>query len=455
MVAIDPELGRIQFAADLTPPQSLRVTYYYGFPAPIGGGPYDRTASLGEEVPTANPALANFFALVGSAEFPDLASAVTQWNLQPAGSTGVIVLPGFERYAIDLTGANAIALASGSTLAIAAGVALPTSGGHDMLWDKAYVTLLGTIEVTGSPPPPMPEGEVAPVGQLIINGLLIEGQLTLDGATVAVQVSDCTLVPGLGAANPGLSPCEPSIVIDNDATLCMARCITGPIAASAAASVRICNSIVDANSPCCVAYSGNDGYSAGADLHIEDSTVIGKVRTRTMQLASNTIFFARLGRHDPWPAALWCSRVQVGCIRFCSLPRVSITPRCYECLPPDAASASIFEPTFITLRYGHPSYALLSGDVPMAVWHGADNGSQMGVYYQIQETEAVANVQIRTPEYLPVMLESGIFLHPSQPLLRLIPAPFAYDSYSGPVVNCCGDDEDELVGLPGIGANLL
>jgi hypothetical protein len=50
----------------------------------------------------------------------------------------------------------------------------------------------------------------------------------------------------------------------------------------------------------------------------------------------------------------------------------------------------------------------------MAVWTGADNGSQLGVYLQAQETEAVRNVQIRAPEYLPARLESGIFLHPAR-----------------------------------------
>ena len=450
-IAIDPQLGRIQFAADLTPPQSLRVTYNYGFPAPIGGGPYDRTGNLDLEVPTQDTSQADFFALVGTADFPDLQTAIAQWNLQPAGTTGIIVLPGFERYVIDLTGANAVTLASESTLALVAAVPVPLGGPRDVTWDNACVTLLGNVEITGLPPP-MPEGEVAPAGQLILNGLLIEGQLSIDGSTVVVQLSDSTLVPGLGAANPGLSPCEPSIIIQNDATLCMARCISGPIAASAAGSVRVCNSIIDANSPCCVAYAGADGYSAGADLHVEDSTIVGKVRTRTMRLASDSIFFARLGRHDPWPAALWCSRRQAGCIRFCSLPREAITPRCYECLPPNADSASMFAPSFISLRYGQPAYGLLSGDVPMAVWHGADSGSQMGVYGQIQETEAVSNVQIRTPEYLPVLLESGIFLHPSRPQPRPAPPPFVYH---GSPQSCCGEDDDELAGVPGIGVGLL
>lgn len=452
MIAIDPELGRIQYAADLTPPQSLRVTYHYGFPAAIGGGPYDRGASLGLEVPTQSPAQANFLALVGSTETPDLATAVTQWNGQPAGSTGIIALPGFERHVVDLVDALAIQLPSDSTLALVAAESVTNAGVSELVWNHARGVLCGNVQVIGVAPAPSQDGNTPQAGQLIINGLLIEGQLTIDGATVAVQLSDSTLVTSGGTAHAGLSPCEAGIVVANDATLCIARCITGPIHASDAGTVRISNSIVDAQSPCCVAYAGADGYSAGADLHIEDSTVIGKVRTRTLQLASNTIFLARLGRHDPWPAALWSSRRQVGCVRFCSLPRGAITPRRYECLPPDDAQADALEPSFITLRYGHPAYALLSGDVPMAVWRGADNGSQIGVYHQIQETEAVSNVQIRTPEYLPVLLESGIFLHPSRPLLRPAAAPFGY---YGLRRSCCGDEGDVSGGWAGIGVELL
>ena len=121
-----------------------------------------------------------------------------------------------------------------------------------------------------------------------------------------------------------------------------------------------------------------------------------------------------------------------------------------SCLPPDAASEPALEPHFVTLRYGSPAYALLSGDLPMAIWTGADNGSQIGVYLQIQETEAVSNVQLRAPEYLPALLECGIFLHPAQPRepgsstlrLRLRPqAPQPYDQRA--------DD------LPGIGAGLI
>ena len=232
------------------------------------------------------------------------------------------------------------------------------------------------------------------------------------------------------------------------------RSISGPIAADATGATRICSSIVDATGPCCVAYAGAHLASAGADLHVEDSTIIGKVWTRTLPLASNTIFYARRTRHDPWKAPLWCSRQQTGCVRFCWLPANSITPRRYRCLPPDAASQSALEPKFITLQYGHPSYALLSGDVPLAVWQGADNGSQIGVYYQIDETGAIRNVQLRAPEFLPFGLEAGIFLEPSRSArVRPLPQFYGYHLLGGRLD--CGCDEDEGLEYAGFGALLI
>jgi len=43
------------------------------------------------------------------------------------------------------------------------------------------------------------------------------------------------------------------------------------------------------------AYAGNNTGIVGAQLTITECTVIGKLHTRLLQLASNSIFFARLG----------------------------------------------------------------------------------------------------------------------------------------------------------------
>jgi len=63
---------------------------------------------------------------------------------------------------------------------------------------------------------------------------------------------------------------------------------------------------------------------------------------------------------------------------------------------------------------------------------GADNRSQLGVYLQAQETEAVRNVQVRAPEYLPARLECGVFLHPAReapPELPLIGGYYGQQGY--------------------------
>jgi hypothetical protein len=456
MIAIDPLLGRIQYAADLTPPAELLVTYNYGSPAPFAGGPYDRTASI-------NPASGGFMAIVDSPVVPSgytayatLQAAVAQWNLLPAGSVGTIVLPNFDSISgIELTGANAIRIPSQSQLLIAS--ADVPADGSPPVWTNSCVTLFGNIEVNAPAAPLGADGLSEPMGSLRISGVWLSGTITLTGAAACVQMTDCTLVPGISLNPDGSAahPDTPSVTgTAIGARLCLTRAISGPIALPASCSARICGSIVDAGSPYCPAIAGTDFASPGPTLHIEDSTVIGRVWVQAIRLASNTIFNARLGKADPWQAPVWAARVQVGCVRFCWLPANSITPRKYECLPPDSASQAALEPQFITLRFGKPGYCLLSGDVPMAVWKGADNGSQMGVFYQIQETEAVTNIQIRSAEYLPANLERGVFLIPSRPLIEEVPhMKYGYGIHPRRRKCEAGSDEEDLP--IGIGIGLI
>jgi hypothetical protein len=448
-IAIDPERGHIRYAADVPLPNSLRVNYSYGAAAAMGGGPYDRTSSIAQPA-----ASVTFAAQVGTAEYPTLESAVAAWNAQPAGAAGTILLPGYESYAIDVTGANAIQIASGSQLLIASA---EVSSGSAPLFTRSCATLQGNIQVIGLPLPVLPNGLAAPLGQLQINGIRLAGEIGVLGDSFCLQITDSTLVPGRSFTRQG-SPMfagEPSVSGDaTGAFLCLTRTISGPIALNASCSVRVAASILDATSPYCVAFAGADLASAGAALHIEDSTVIGRVWTQTMRLASNSIFYARLGRRDPWKAAVWAVRRQVGCVRFCWLPFYSLTPRRYECLPPDSTDEAALEPKFITLRFGEPGYCMLSGDVPLAIWKGASNGSQMGVYLQIQETEAVTNVQIRSQEYLPANLERGVFLIPPRTICGTVPADHVY-GYGTRTGRCRGgtDATDDI--LSGIGIGLI
>jgi hypothetical protein len=433
-IAIDPELGRIEFASDLAAPRSLRVNYCYGFPADLGGGPYDRSPNL----PVYSPTAFHFLATVGSPATPTLEDAIVKWNLQSPGVVGMIVVPNFESYKIHLTGVGAINMPAGSSLWIVS--AQPSA---PPIFSNARVLLRGDIEMHGS-------------GQLFVNGVWLSGSVHVRDAG-SVQFSDCTLVPGIALSCDGspVHPGEPSIVAPTPgAAVSLLRAISGPLAIASGSTTRVCSSIVDAGSRCSVACAAADLTSEGADLHVEDSTIVGKIHVRTMELASNTIFVARRAKFDPWKAAIWCGRKQSGCVRFCFVPADSITPKRYRCLPADPSQEPALRPQFITFRYGDPSYALLSGDVPMAIWTGADNGSQMGVYHSLEETEALRNVQLRVPEFLPFNLEAGLFLEPSAVLLA--PLPAFTSGYTGKIgFNPCGDSPDDELSHIAVGAHLI
>lgn len=451
-IAIDPEQGRIQYASDVSLPRDLRVTYNHGAAAEIAGGGYDRSANLKQPGTDRHASFVNssapFFALVGSTQYPTLSSAIVAWNTLPPRSAGTIVLPNFESYTIDLTAANAIHIPAESSLLIAS--ATLTQEGVPQ-WKNACVTLHGNIEIVAPPLTMGADGIALPAGQVQFSGLWISGQVILSGSEALVQIADCTLVPGITRTHKG-EPAHPELpsIVGNatGAMLCVQRSVIGPIMLQRSCSVRICDSVVDAASPYCPAIAGSGASEVGPSLYIEGSTVIGRVWVQAIRLASNTIFHARLGKCDPWKAAVWAVRVQIGCVRFCWLPWNSITPRRYECLPPDAPSEAALQPSFITLRFGQPGYCMLSGRVPLAIWKGADNGSQIGVFHQTQETQAVTNIQIRSGEYLPANLQSGVFLIPSTPLPEeAVHMGYGYGQRSQRCGCADGDEEDLLVGI--------
>jgi hypothetical protein len=195
---------------------------------------------------------------------------------------------------------------------------------------------------------------------------------------------------------------------------------------------------VDANDSTAVAFAHPVGEAAGAPLTIENSTVIGKVHTRLMKLASNTIFLAALADPDSWTAPVRSEQKQNGCVRFSFVPDGSRVPRPYRCQP-DLAIAQAVEkalqenpgltdaqkvaltasvtagvlarlrPAFTDLRYGRPAYAQLSRSCPVEIRTGADDESEMGAFHDLFQPQRVTNLRVRLEEYLRLGLEAGIF----------------------------------------------
>lgn len=443
-VTIDVQCGRIALAEEWGTPSEVLVRYAYGFAAEIGGGTYDRSISL-----TNDSAAGTFLAVVGSPITPKLEDAIAAWNVQPAGTTGSIVILDYAR--VDCADRLNIHIAAGNALTIVSAtvhVAEGVNSGYTATQSQA--TIGADIAVTADAP--VSDGTT---GRLTLNGLRILGSIDVSGEAIAMSVEDCTLLPSavqLHAAGTE-GPREPSVTVRSEGTsLTIQNTLTGPLALTDSATAMLCEVLLDAGSPCCIAYAGDVPSQQGGDLQIENSTVIGKVHTRTMPLASNTIFRSRLARNDSWAAAVWCSRSQTGCVRFCSLPFASITPRRYECLPTSVPTEGALAPVFASLRYGHPAYGLLSTWAPLAVWHGADDGGQIGVMHGIQETEAVQNTQLRIPEYLPAGMEAGVFLVTPKVCCE---GPRRHARYGVQISqDCCGDSES-AEGVSGIGIRLL
>jgi hypothetical protein len=150
------------------------------------------------------------------------------------------------------------------------------------------------------------------------------------------------------------------------------------------------------------AYSGlNSNY--GAPLKVENSTIIGRVATRVMQLASNTIFYA------DGVVPVEAQRLQEGCVRFSYVPPGSRIPSPHECQPKNKEDAARVRPLFNSLEYGKADYCQLSAHCAIEIKQGADNEAEMGAFCNLYQPQREANLRTRLNEYMRFGLEAGIF----------------------------------------------
>ena len=358
-IAIDPVLGRIRFADP--PPQPPRVRFHYGFSTEMAGGEYERGETLGALQPIAKVP-------VPHATVQDALNAVTGGGVAQISDSG--------RYAEML----AINVAASQRLELRA------DNGH-----RPTLVLGGDLLINGGAD-----------SQVTLNGLLIAGgALRVDaGGLRRLRLRHCTFVPGV---QPGLVVGIPDVTIEID------HCILGGLRIAARSDVQITDSIVDAGSATAVAFSALDGVAAGGSLRVVDSTIVGKVHTEELRLASNTIFLAKLAAGDPWTAPVRSAKKQEGCVRFSYLPLSSVVPRRYRCQPAAERDALRVRPQFTSLRYGDPGYGQLAQRTAVEIRTGADDEAEMGAFYKLSQPQRETNLRVRLDEYLRFGLEAGIF----------------------------------------------
>ena len=382
-IMVDLERGRIllgsaratEHAAD-----PFDASFHYGFSRPIGGGEYERN-------PPGGLLATQHTASQGAPLQPQLDAIAAGGRLVINDSLAYAQMPVFKVNGVNAPGAPGLEV-----------VVAARNGARPL------ITLGGPILLA-----------IGARGRLVLDGLVFSG-----GALQLVAAADdeprelvlrhCTLVPGLALKTDGsaASPGALSLIVDHPfATVTLEQCIVGALQVVTDAKVSLVDCIVDAGSPEAVAFESTASDQPGAEMTIRDSTVIGKLHVRLMQLASNTLFFARGAATISWPAPVWVQRKQEGCVRFCFVPAGSLVPQRFRCVPDDAHPDAL--PHFTSLRYGDPGYAQLRGATDASIRQGADDGGEIGVMHPLHQPQRETNLRIRLDEYLRFGLHAGIF----------------------------------------------
>ena len=421
--AVDPVLGKLVLSDSISPkPLEVLVSYSYGFSHDVGAGPYTRTdfthQVLNRQVDWQVGVSKEKTAVGVENLFPDLTSAVEEWNKQPEGTVGVITIMDSRTYHDELTGDDySIKIPGGSQLLVTA-ADWPVVEDPDTFVSQRSIGqfaatglrphLLGDIQINGKAGVDDPNA-----GELVLDGILIEGKISvMEGHLGGLQVVHCTLVPEndslevLSSDDPGKS--------NDTLKLTIRQTICGGIVLSETVPGL---DLMD----CIIGMDGSTVIDAkGTTVRIEKCTILGTSYMRKLE-ASNSIF----------KSDVKVEQRQAGCMRFSFVPYDSSTPRRFQCQPDLALSKQAIkeevpsveylpeniknavldclQPVFTSLTYGNPAYSQLSPACPVDILTGAKDNSEMGVFSTLQQPQRENNLLAALEEYLRFGLEAGIF----------------------------------------------
>lgn len=422
LVAVDVTLGRFKYGANRVPPAGARprVSFHFGFSADIGGGSYRRERSrargVREDIDTiAQPDGLDDLVRVARAGGAGVASDLVR-VFQPAAPATPLWRPGsFRRTVVQIEDSRTYREAE---VSLSAAATQPDTQLVIQARDRERPVIAGIVVPAG-----------VRLGRLTLNGLIIAGQVRVEGQVAELRIEHCTLVPGGGRTEDG-GPADaglPALFVDSTAAECKVRVdrsIAGPLRIRAERhELTATDSIVDAPAapppgadPSGLATRRALGWTAPATepaavATFERCTVLGDVTVRELRLATDTIF--AFGR-------VVAERGQHGCMRFSSLERLDLarTPRRYRCQPDlameavpasgRALAAERARVSFTSTRYGDPGYVQLSRDCPRGIAAGAEDGAEMGAFCHLRQPQRESNLQLRLEEYMPFGLEPGV-----------------------------------------------
>lgn len=349
---VDPERGRLLFLGSPPAAEEIAVSYHYGFSGAIGAGTFDRREL--EEVPPDRRRSGG-----GQLEAADIDNGgVTQLN--DSATYGPVPNKLAVRE-LTLRAANQ---------------------------ERPYLRLASDWVLSTGP---------LDDSTLVLDGLWIGADdpvdLILRGDYERVVLRHVTLDPGgerregaVGDELPAIS-----LVIEGEVErLEIEASITGPIRTRVQAGkdhkgvieeLQVRDSILQSPQPGTPAIDLDRG-----EVTLERVTVLGALGVHRLRLATETLVTGFAAVAD----------VQTGCFRFSAAPAGSRLPRPYEShVLLDA------EHLFTSRRFGHPGYAQLSQTAPVGLRRGAEDGSEIGAFSRLRNSNKLDSLEAKVQEFLP------------------------------------------------------
>lgn len=400
-VAIDPARGKMTLPREISPKEVL-VSYSYGLSGDVGAGPYDRTSSIEQALAGEvdwQVAVSKEYA-DGVVIFETLKKALDAWrNLDHGGDcrakVGLIVIMDSRTYKEEGLAAY---VPYGSQLLIVA-ADWPEPGKKGQFAARGLRPhLQGDLAITGG----TSSDSISDPGEIVIDGLLIEGKLSISEGNLSLRVAHSTLKELSDVPASGGIKAEFASLIE----LTIENSICGPIEIGGNDSRLVLKESIE--------YGSIIAEKTAAQ--IDRCTVLGESNLRSLQ-ASNCIFLEKVT----------VKQRQNGCVRFSYLPYDSPSPRRFRCQP-DLAMAAEKEalgrdlsdeekravkvrlcPAFTSVCYGDPGYVQLSFASANEIRTGAEDGSEMGVFGILEQPQRESNLKAALEEYMRFGLEAGIF----------------------------------------------
>lgn len=383
-VAVDVALGRLLFFGEkrLTRSDVVEVSYCYGFSDDLGGGPYRRRLYAASSAQSPH-----YIHVLQKSNVGTIQQALDEWaKIVESKSKPCCIIQIHDNgvYKED-----------------------------DLLVNLPKQSLL-VIEAVGGVRPCIVANMTAQSefasAKLLLNSLLLNGQLTVDG-NFNLEVTHCTLMSsGIEVQQSAPREAPLHIAIDHS--------IVGPLqVASAQVEIEIRDSILD-NASGYAIDAAPISDAGGPVVTMQRVTVFGEVRIQRLSLAQDSIFTRRV----------FVVQSEDGAVNTCSLPfhsRMPYLDHCHLCQSLEVRDGIVGAPAlsgnegevsewrpdyplFTSTRYGDPGYAQLRMDCTRAILSGAADGSEMGVFHRLYQVQRQDNLRQTLAEYLPFGLETGI-----------------------------------------------